>query len=160
MQVSTGFKSLILGRNSFSDIFNGGAIKIYNNAQPPSPDIEDFGATVIGMITLNGQPWNFGSSTNGITFVLEGAYVYNNNAENWILTPSVSLEAAWFRLYSPVVGDVGQSSTEFARIDGTISELGSAIGADMYMADTALTVGSGLVANYFLYTILPIPTGD
>jgi hypothetical protein len=158
MEVSTGFKDLLLGPHAFVDIFNGGAIKIYANAQPAHPDLTDEGATVVATITANGGTWNFGNPlNNGLKFSKPpGPYVYKDPAQTWICTPTINLVAAWFRLYSPDPAESGGSSLTLARIDGTIQELTSMVAADMFMDDTDLMVGTSFVVNYFLYTILPI----
>lgn len=156
MNVSDGFKSLILGPHAFVDIFAGGTMVIYANNQPASPELSDSAATEIGRVTAFGLPWNFGSSANGLQFYQDGPYILNYSLPPWVCIPTASQTAAWFRLYSADPTETRGNSSVLPRIDGTIGLPGTATAYDMYMDDPVFIAGTSKDFTYFLYTILPI----
>lgn len=151
LQVSTGFKQLILGPLAFEDIFNGGAIQVFSNVQPESADAAVNG-TLLGTITLDGKPWT-PDLLNGLRFFRDGPFISAMPGDRWVLTPSVSGNSGWWRLIANP-GDAGQLSYTAPRIDGAVGVPEG--GAEMALPDTALVVGVARVIGSFFYTIPPI----
>lgn len=151
LQVSTGFKQLILGPSSFESIFNFGCIRIFDGAQPTTADGAE-GPLLIGVVSLNGLPWDLTHLENGLSFSRSGPYVSKQAWQPWQLNVSVGgFTARWFRLIGPG-GDDGSASFAFPRIDGAIA----ATGGEMVLANLTPTAGTLVSIDAFLYTILPI----
>ena len=151
LQVSTGFKSKILGPFSFESIFNGGCIEFRSGTQPATADDAETGL-LLARVTLNGLPWVSGSPTNGLSFVRVGPYVTKNPADAWLFTTISSGVATWFRL-KPSTYDGGERSFTAARIDG---DVGTGAGAVIRLFNNVLDAGETNSLDYFMYTIPPI----
>lgn len=148
--VSTKFKELILGPNSFASIFNGGRILVYGGEQPAHADLAVL-TPVLAEITTNGTAWApYGPG--GLTFALDGMWVYKNPSVSWKLKCVNSGVATWFRLVGPAVDD-GAGSTTHPRIDGSVS---AEPPAELVLPSTTLEVGQVWAVPQFLYTIPPI----
>ena len=156
MIVSTGFKSRILSDEGFLTIFNGGAIFIYSGARPASADLTDGSATLLGMVTNAGLSWDFSYSVNGLSFIHDGPYVLKDPSQHWVLNPTGTGTASWFRLYAPDPDGNRGTSYTLARIDGDIQPVGSSTSAEMFMASTDVVAGIPTTMDYFLYTIPPV----
>lgn len=155
LQVSNGFKSLILGPNSFESIFNGGVISVYTGTRPnfaedPIPPL----APLLGRFTLNGLPWQNGLPTNGLIWVRDGSQVLKSPNALWQMTPVANGLATWFRITGPQFDD-GDLNFDAPRIDGTISPE-SALGTDMRLLNPVIAVGQPVRLDYFLFTLPPI----
>ena len=156
MIVSTGFKSRILGTEGFTEIFTRSAIFIFSGTRPASADDADSTGTLLGIVSWNGLPWDFTSTFNGLTFFKDGPYVLKDPSQNWVLNPTNSGIASWFRLYSADPGDLRQTGYTFARIDGDIAPQSAPGDAEMVFESTTVVAGHPVVLDYFLYTILPV----
>lgn len=153
LQVSTGFKSRILGPHSFESIFNGGAIAIYTGAQPANADGAATG-TLLGYFTDSGLTWNAGSTLNGLTWHRTDAFAYKPMAQTWACTPVAAGLGGWFRIL-PVAGDVPALSLTLPRIDGAIGASGSDI--QLRLLNPTFAVGVVKYIEQLSYTIPPLP---
>lgn len=149
--VSTRFKELILGANSFAGIFNMGKIEVYSGAQPASPDFAPTG-TLLATVTNNGDTWVAGSSAGGLTFAQYGAFVGIGAGQVWKMVVSATGTAGWFRLVGSAT-DARTLSYNLPRLDGSIAASGA---AEITLATAALSAGQSITVQQFLYTILPI----
>jgi hypothetical protein len=155
MIVSTGFKSRILSNEGFLDIFGNGAIFIFSGARPASADLSDSTGTLLGVVTSAGLPWDFTYLANGLSFIHNGPYVLKDSSQNWVLNPTSSGTATWFRLYAPEADGNRGTSYALSRIDGDIQPVGSSTPAEMFMTSVDVVSGIQVTMDYFLYTIPP-----
>jgi len=153
LQVSTRFKQLILGPHAFSDIFLNGSIAIYTGTQPAYADSSATG-TLLARITQDGGAWTAGSPTNGLKFTLASGYVLRDPAQQWRMNVTATGTAGWWRLYanSP---DSGQASFSYPRVDGGITAAAD-VTAELRLSTVALTSGTQIDIQSFLFTIPPI----
>lgn len=151
LQVSSGFKSQILGPSAFEDIFLNGAIQIYTGPQPTTADAASQG-TWLGTITMSGLAWVPGAATGGLRFLRTGPYISNYPQDNWVLTPIAAGTASWWRLVSNN-DDGAEVSFSLPRVDGAIKNDSS---AEMLLANTTLVPGTAVRIQSFFYTIPPI----
>jgi hypothetical protein len=148
--VSTKFKELILGPNSFSDIFNGGRILLYSGEQPAHADLAVL-VPAIAEITTNGTVWTPGGP-GGLTYSQSGMWILKNPSVNWKLKCINSGTPTWFRIVGPDVDD-GVGSVNLPRVDGAVSDNDT---AEFVLPTVSLEVGQVLSIQQFLYTIPPI----
>ena len=144
LTTSTGFKTQIIGPQSFEQIFNGGSIHVYSgtrfsSADAAAPETNRLG--VIGLIGFNGN----------LSFARNGPYVTIPAAQWWQLMVEASGAAAWFRLLTAT--DSGEASPTDARIDGDIGT--SVAPAEMVLTNTTLTAGTAVPINSFVFTFTP-----
>lgn len=151
LQVSTGFKTAILGDSAFEDIFNGGAIGVYTGVQPSSADNPVTG-TRLGLVTLDGKPWT-STLQYGLRFVRNGPFAASRGGDTWLLVPALGGIAGYWRLFARPDDD-GTLSYSRPRIDGAIGDTSST--AEMRLADTSLSAGIAVPIRSFFYTIPPI----
>lgn len=149
LRVSNGFKVLILGPNSFVDIFQGGRILLYSGVQPNSADDAPTG-TLIAEVTLNGQPWG---GMTGLSFVATGSYVGKDPGQHWKTHVLNAGTVGWFRLAGPDEVDPDDLSFTYPRIDGSVGETGA---AQLLMKETTLALLDEIELKQFLYTIPPL----
>ena len=150
--VSTKFKELILGPNSFASIFNGGRILLYTGARPANADAAAV-SPPLAEITAGGVAWApGGGSAGGVQFEQSGQWILKNPAQPWKLHALASGVPTWFRLYGPA-DDPGSLSYSYPRVDGDVSDLPS---ADMVLPNVSLTENAWLDVQQFLFTLLPI----
>lgn len=151
LQVSTRFKELLLGPNSFASIFEHGRILVYSGTQPISADAAATG-TLLGTITAGGLGWAPGGSAGGLAFEQSGPFILRPATQPWRLTCTQSGIAGWFRLVG-AAEDAGGLSYSHPRIDGAIG-----IGGDVEMTLLSTNLTSGLVYDIqqFVYTLPPI----
>lgn len=142
--VSTAFKSAILGPAAFESLFNAGSIHVYGGARVTSPDLSAPEANRLGIITR--------TDGSGLRFLRDGPFVVIPLGDWWQLGITGTGTASWFRLLAPA--DSGLSSTTDVRIDGDIGT--PAAPADMVLASTALTAGTAVSIDSFLFTIPPV----
>lgn len=152
LQVSTGFKTSILGPYSFEAIFNGGCIEIYSGGRPDRADDPAVG-TLLGRFTRNGGLWTPGNTTNGLQWVRSGPSVFKPFEDIWAVNPAATGVATWFRIVTASPGDNVYSVTA-PRIDGDISS--APLVAEMRLLNPVLTIGTVTTLDHFLYTIPPI----
>jgi hypothetical protein len=153
LQVSTGFKSRILGPASFESIFNGGCIEIRSGGRPEFAD-DAAGGVLLGRFTVNGAAWSTSNTTNGINWFRVDSFVYKPEDEVWAINPIATGLATWFRIVGPRT-DSGGFSVTAPRIDGDISSVPQA--AEMRLVNAVLQVGVLKTLDQFVYTIPPIP---
>ncbi len=159
LQVSTGFKTAILGPNSFADIFKYGAFQVYASPRPSAADAMPTTGP-IATITNYGLPWSPTGIGNGIVLAQTGPYVGMSGGQNWQLLPNATAGgrmASWWRLVAP--GDSGLPSISDPRIDGDIGVRGvfDPRYPEILIDDVALVPNTGIPITSFLYTIPPLP---
>lgn len=151
LQVSTRFKELILGTNSFADIFDGGIIQLYSGPQPASADMPATG-TLLGVVTNLGQSWSPGGSAGGLLFSQDGMWARNHPSQNWMMTVTTTGTVGWFRLAGKLA-DTNGLSYSAPRMDGRV---GAGTGVEMHLPSTALTVGQTLPIQQFYFSFPPL----
>lgn len=143
LYVSTKFKELILGANSFDSIFNNGRILVYSGEQPTSANYPPKGVR-LAEISTNGTPWDVnGAGGGGLLFQQVGAFVVANSP--WRMRVLTAGTAGWFRLYGPAA-DPNELSYAHPRIDG-------AIGSELILEDPVLVAGQSVPIQQFTYTL-------
>lgn len=147
LQVSTRYKELLLGPNSFESIFNNGRILIFSGGQPTTADYPEQG-TLLAQITVQGLTWTPNGSEAGLLFSRSGAYVSKDAAQDWRLVCSTAGTAGWFRLVGPNADD-GELSYAAPRMDG-------AVGAELILPSAALTLGQTLSVQQWTFTFPPV----
>lgn len=152
LQVSSGFKGLILGPHAFEDIFLNGSIGVFTGPQPDTADDAARG-TLLGRITMNGVAWSPGASAGGLQFLRNGPFVTNLPGDDWLLVPSAAGTAGWWRLVSNDEDGLG-ASFSLPRLDGAISNVSGT--PEMVLQNTALQVGTAVRLDSFFYSIPPI----
>lgn len=150
-RVSSKFKELILGPNSFESIFNGGRIVVYSGAQPASADYAASG-TALATITTAGDAWAPNGSAGGLVFTRDGVIVSCATSPGWRMVVSVAGTAGWFRLYGKAE-DAGFTSSSAPRVDGAIGTGGL---VELVLESTALTAGQNSAVSSFIFTIPPL----
>lgn len=153
VQVSTKFKELILDGNSFKSIFDQGRVLVYTGAQPVSADHPVQG-TLLGQITLDGQPWVANGSDGGLVWERYGAWMGKPEAATWRLEVTTGGTAGWFRIVGPAV-DNGGLSYSSPRIDGAVGNSGS----DFYIVTPTLVANQSHVVQQFNFTFPPVVGG-
>lgn len=143
--VSTGFKSLLLGPQSFAQIFAGGELRLFAGGRPASANRAQ-GANLIGTVRRV-DPLN-----TGLQFVLVDSYVIKPPQDVWQLLAQTNGTVAWWRLVA--LGDTGTDSTTAARIDGDIGT--AAAPSDMTLSLVNFNANQALPIDSFLYTIPPL----
>jgi hypothetical protein len=151
LQVSSGFKSAILGPEAFEDIFLNGSIGVFTGPQPDTADAAARG-TLLGRVTQNGIVWTPRATNGGLRFLRNGPYVSNVQGDDWLLVPSAAGIAGWWRLVSNAEDGMG-ASYSLPRIDGAIAEDGT---PEMVLENTTLQQGVAIRLKSFFYTIPPI----
>lgn len=150
--VSTKFKELILGPNSFGDIFDGGRILLYDGVQPANADMAAL-TPAIAEITTNGLAWApGGNSSGGLQYELAGQWVTKATAQVWKLNALSSGTPTWFRIFSSA-DDNNALSYSYARIDGAVSDTPA---TELVLPNVSLVQGNRLDIQQFLFTILPL----
>lgn len=147
VMVSTRFKELILGPNSFESIFNGGRIVLYTGNKPATPDMPVDGVAV-GEVSLNGTPWAPGGASGGLLFQRTGVWISKPPAATWLLRGIDTGAATWFRLYA-AAADAGGLSYAHARIDGQM-------GVDFMLPSYTLLPDTAVQIQQFLLTLPPV----
>lgn len=153
LQVSTGFKTLILGPYSFMDIFERGAIKVYAGFRPPTADGEE-PAVSLGKITIGGNPWSPSASQYGLQFSQSGPYITKVPYHQWLFTVERSGIPTWGRLVGEADDD-GLVSYTMPRIDFSITA-DPAEQTEMLLPQANVIVGQRVSVGSFLFTIPPV----
>ena len=143
--VSTGFKAALFGRQSFTDIFNGGKIRVFFGARASLPEAAEPEAQLLGDILWTGFDV-------GLQFYQSGPFIVKDVTDSWQLQPSVSGVAAWWRLVAP--GDDGSPSFTAPRMDGDIGVAGSS--QELILPTTAIVAGMFVPIDAFTFTIPPV----
>lgn len=148
---SSAFRQRILGRESFGDLMNGGAIRVFSGAQPASADQPEQG-TLLGVVSVNGQPWTAGASGWGLHFDPLGPYMMQRATETWLLSCIANGTAGWFRIVANPP-DNGQGSLTALRIDGAIGT--PAAPSDMTWGNPAIVAGNSYPITNLFFAIPP-----
>lgn len=143
--VSTGFKTAILGRSAFADIFNGGVMHVYSGGRPLTADAPAPEAYRIG--TIDRLQFD-----GGLQFAQTGAFIGIPLGHLWGLQPSATALAVWFRLVAP--GDTNSANFVETRMDGDVGTL--AAPKELVLLDPQLTVGTVTPIDSFLFTFPPL----
>lgn len=156
LQVSTKFKEMILGSYSFADIFNGGAIYLFDGAQPTRADHEANGVQ-LGIISSSGRDWSSANTTHGLQFAQSGAFITNAPGQTWEFVAKASGTPRWFRLVGPGADDLGASFSA-PRIDGAITDFTASPLGQLLIDTPGDQVAKDAVyrVRSFFYTIPPI----
>ena len=149
VRLSTGFRNLILGDDSFRTIFDFGVIHVYTGAQPVSADNAVSG-TLLGKVTVDGEPFTFGSPDNGLQFAApEDGIISKVEGDLWQLIGEANGNAGWGRLMGNALDALGSSET-LPRIDFSIGTSG----ADLILNNVAIATGARTTIDTFRYRIL------
>lgn len=143
--VSKGFKSALLGTQSFAQIFAGGEIRIFSGARPTSANRAQ-GNNLLGRVT------RVGAGGPGLRFTLTDGNVIKTPSDAWRFLCDTAGSASWFRLVA--AGDTGTDSNTAPRIDGDIGSTSSP--SDMTLTTITFAVNDSLPIDGFLYTIPPL----
>lgn len=148
--VSTAFKTDVAAIVAAK--FSGGIVRVFSGTRPRSVDqAEDQnGATLIGIVTNGGLPLGFAGCE--LQLWESGPYVVNDPAQNWILTPTASGTATWFRYVSDPHDDGGVNYSAY-RMDANV---GDGVGSELTLPDPALVFGAPVGPLSFIYTVPPI----
>ena len=136
---STGLVSRLLGTESFAALMANGCIEIRSGTPPVSADAEATGV-LLARITRDGGAWNAGNPANGLQWRRDGRYMIPEPGHEWRMTGIATGTAAWFRLLANPV-DAGLASLTDLRVDGSISAVGSATPADLYLPTLSIAPG-------------------
>lgn len=150
LQVSNGFKTLILGPTAFETIFNGGLIRVFSGMQPASASAAETG-TYLGTITSNGYLPSMLPAA-GLSYLRDGPYIGNSPAQTWLLNVEFAGTAGWFRAIGPAPDDGGVSYT-LPRFDGGIAVDNS---KELQLPSLTLATGEIVGPIQLFYTIPPI----
>lgn len=148
VRLSTGFRDLILGTDAFADIFDYGVIFVYTGVQPASADQAVTG-TLLGRITVDGEPFEFGSEDNGLRFGTPEAGIISKRSAVWQMVGLANGTVGWGRLMGNALDDLAESTT-LPRIDFSIG--GSS--ADLQLNNTSIATGARTTIDQFRYRIL------
>lgn len=151
VRLSTGCANAFAGGGSsdgsFKDVFANAVIAVYTGGQPANADLAETG-TLLGTITINGDSFEPGIATNGLTWEDAIAGVCSKPAGiEWAIIPIATGAVGWARLYSnsKSTGD----STTAVRID-----LACGVGSgELRFSVSTLTAGIKSVINTFTVTV-------
>ena len=86
--------------NHLLSVFDKAVIAIYTGSQPASADLAETG-TLLGYLTLNGDPFTPVTGVNGLVFEGGGVGIIRKPAAlDWSIIPIASGTPGWARLYS------------------------------------------------------------
>ncbi len=142
---STGFRNEVCGPSgsSMADALQYSVMRIYTGTQPTTADAAETGTLLLEVTKGSAASTDPMTSGNGLTFEAAVAGVApKTTAETWSGEAVASGTAGWYRIYD-LDYDLGSSSTAI-RVDGSIS---TAEGADLQMANTAITSGGTTTIN-------------
>lgn len=149
VKFSTATVNGMLGSTSLKSQFANGTINFYTGAQPVDADSAETG-TLLGRVTLNGNSFTPGVSTNGINFDSPAAgsrSISKAAAEIWKFVGTGAGTIGWFRFVGNAV-DNGLASTTLPRIDGSV---GIASG-DLRLSNVTSAVGAQVTIDTFSIT--------
>lgn len=140
----------------FSELFDGGAIYLYDGGTRPAT--ADAGATAppVAMITNMGLPWNPAFTPYGLQFAQVGrgmVFAPGISAKLSVLLPPTGI--SWWRLVAP--GDDGSdTSYDRPRIDGDVGLKSAPGGQELLLDSLTPSIGTTVPVGYFLYAIPPL----
>lgn len=149
LQVSSGYKALILGPHAFADIFEKGCIEVYSGSQPATADYAPTG-TLLGRVTVNGAAWSIMNPAAGLSFEMNFVYMVKPLSDVWQLSVFSSGTAGWFRLKSDI--DTDEYSYEQPRIDGAAGTSAT----ELVLQNAVLIAGTKVPFDQFLFTYPPV----
>jgi hypothetical protein len=142
---STGlFKSICVTASLRATMLNG-IIEFFSGGQPASPDDAASG-TLLARITINGDAFVAGVSTNGINLETDitisgaDAFISKESTEVWKMKVLAAGTVGWYR-YKANAADNDLSSTTLPRIDGTVALAGTSGDSFKLPNLTLVTVG-------------------
>lgn len=145
---STGLRNAMCGTIGYSGALNGGAIMVYSGPQPVSADAAATG-TLLGIATLDGQPWEAGNPLHGLVLdTPAGGGVTKPPAAVWKLTGLAAGSIGWFR-HVGNAGDDGAASAVLPRVDGAA---GQGTG-DAKFSTLTVVVGQPVTIDVYAYMI-------
>ncbi len=148
VRLSTGLRNKLAGTTGFGSTFDNGVIYIYSGPQPLSADNAVSG-TLLGIVTVDGGAFSFGTATNGLGFDAPVAGVVSKAAaEDWKFDGIADGTAGWFRLMGNATDSLG-SSTTLPRLDGSIG----VSGADLNLSNISIVTGAPNTIDVFQFTI-------
>jgi hypothetical protein len=138
----------MLDSTGFTGAFNDGVIYIYTGPQPVNADAAVQG-TLLGIVSVNGGTFAFGSPTNGLGWEAAAAgVIVKETTEVWSMTASGNGTAGWFRLMGNTTDNLG-SSTTLARLDGSVAQSGG----DLNLSSTNIVSGQPTSIDVFQFTL-------
>lgn len=150
VRLSTALRNKLAGPTGFGTTFAKGVIYIYSGPQPISAD-QAISGTLLGMVTVDGGVFAFGSPANGLSFdaPVDGT-VSKAVAELWKFTGLAGGTAGWFRLMTNAVDDLASDTAAkvHPRLDGSIG----VSGADLNLSNIAVSVGAPNTIDIFSFT--------
>ena len=146
LRFSTALRNATIGTVGMAGALSTGVIEIYTGAQPATAD-GPVGGTLLGTVTLNGDPFTPGSATNGLTFATAADGAVAKSATTWRFNGLATGSAGWFRFKGNAV-DAGGSSTTAVRLDGSIA----ASGGDLTIGNINVTLGAPNTVDQFVLT--------
>jgi hypothetical protein len=146
LNCSTAFRTRLLGRESFNDIMGNGAIRIFTG------DAAEQG-TLLGVVSVNGQPFTPGSPSWGIPWVQIGTYMIPQEGLLLAFQPLASGIAGWFRVVGNAPDD-GTMSLTVPRMDGSIATLPAT--AEMSWTDATVAFGQSYPLTSILFALPPL----
>ena len=148
VRLSTGLRNKLAGTTGFGSSFADGVIYIYSGPQPLSADNAVSG-TLLGIVSQDGLPFTFGSTTNGLNFDAPVAGVVQKAvADVWKFDGIAAGTAGWFRLMANAVDNLG-SSTTLVRMDGSVGTSG----ADLNLSQISVAIGAPNTIDVFQFTV-------
>ena len=132
--------------------FNGGVIRVFGNTKPDYPEQAEnqHGGVLLGYITNGGLPPDYVGS--GLQIVQSLPYLVSSPFQSWVLTPTASGIAKWFRFVADQNDDGGVNYSKY-RMDGSC---GADNTFELVLPTTTLTFGQPVFPLSFFYTIPPI----
>jgi len=144
-------KTVNLINEALRTAFAGGAIYVYEGAQPANANAAPTG-TLLGIITVGAGAWTAVSAvTNGLDFAASSAGVMTkSSSETWQMVGIAAGTAGWFRHVAGGTADSLTTDTStYARLQGRCGTAGS--GAEMILSDLSVTVGKTItVDSYYI----------
>lgn len=148
IRLSTGLRNALAGSPGFGPALTNGVIYIYSGPQPLSADSAVNG-TLLGIVSKDAGPFNFGSATNGLTFGTPALGVISKSADNWKFVGLATGTAGWFRFMGNPIDNLGASAT-LPRMDGTVGTPGA---GDMALSNISIVLGSPNTIDVFSFEV-------
>jgi len=146
IKLSTGLRNNLAGATGFASTFDNGVIHIYSGAQPLNADSAVSG-TLLGIVTVDGGAFSFGTPTNGLSFAAPANGTVSKAVENWRFNGIAAGTAGWFRLMGNTADALGASATS-VRLDGSVG----VSGADLNLSNTTIAIGAPNTVDVFSFT--------
>jgi hypothetical protein len=144
LNLSTGYKSSILGPASFVDLFRGASLNVYSGDRPLTPDMPAPELLRLAKVVRDGFD-------GGLTFEQNGPYIQQPIGQRWNMMIDTTGNAQWFRLMA--AGDTNDLSYIAPRIDGDISQI-TGLG-ELFLQNQSVVRGTAVPIDSFLFTVAP-----